>query len=44
MREGAPAGDYETFTPAEHLAEAIAFVCSDAAEKMNGQRLPLTMR
>lgn len=43
MRERAPAGDYDAFTPAEHLAEAIAFLCSDAAEKMNGQRLGLTM-
>ena len=43
MREQAPAGEYTAFTPAEHLADAIAFVCSDAAEKMNGQRLGLTM-
>lgn len=43
MREQAPAGDYAAFTPAEHLADAIVFVCSDAAEKMNGQRLGLTM-
>jgi len=42
MREKAPAGDYAAFTPAEHLAEAIAFVCSDAAEKMNGQRFTLS--
>jgi NAD(P)-dependent dehydrogenase (short-subunit alcohol dehydrogenase family) len=44
MREESPGEDFPTFTPAEHLAEAIAFICSDAAEKMNGQRLPLTMR
>lgn len=44
MREESPEGDFPTFTPAEHLAAAIAFLCSDAAEKMNGQRLPLTMR
>lgn len=43
MRERAPDADYSSFTPAEHLAEAIAFVCSDSAEKMNGQRLRLTM-
>jgi NAD(P)-dependent dehydrogenase (short-subunit alcohol dehydrogenase family) len=43
MREESPAADHATFTPAEHLAEAIAFLCSDAAEKMNGQRLRLTM-
>jgi NAD(P)-dependent dehydrogenase (short-subunit alcohol dehydrogenase family) len=44
MREESPGEEFPTFTPAEHIAEAIAFLCSDAAEKMNGQRLPLTMR
>lgn len=44
MREENPDGDFSTFTPAEHLAEAIVFLCSDAAAEMNGQRLPLTMR
>jgi NAD(P)-dependent dehydrogenase (short-subunit alcohol dehydrogenase family) len=44
MREESPEQDFPTFTPAEHLAAAIAFLCSDAAKKMNGQRLPLTMR
>ena len=44
MREENPGEDFPTFTPAEHVAEAIAFLCSDAGEKMNGQRLPLTMR
>ncbi len=43
MREESPGQDFPTFTPAEHVAEAIAFLCSDAGEKMNGQRLPLTM-
>jgi NAD(P)-dependent dehydrogenase (short-subunit alcohol dehydrogenase family) len=43
MREENPEGDYARFTLAEDLAAAIAFVCSDAAAKMNGQRLPLTM-
>ncbi|HYP55786.1 MAG TPA: SDR family NAD(P)-dependent oxidoreductase [Solirubrobacterales bacterium] len=43
MRERAAGDDHSAFTPAEHLAEAIAFVCSDAAEKMNGQRLRLTI-
>jgi NAD(P)-dependent dehydrogenase (short-subunit alcohol dehydrogenase family) len=43
MREENPDGDFATFTPAEDLAAAIAFLCSDAAEKMNGQRLALTM-
>jgi NAD(P)-dependent dehydrogenase (short-subunit alcohol dehydrogenase family) len=42
-REENPGKDFPTFTPAEHVAEAIAFLCSDAGEKMNGQRLPLTM-
>jgi NAD(P)-dependent dehydrogenase (short-subunit alcohol dehydrogenase family) len=42
MREESPEGDFASFTPAEHLAEAIAFLCSDAADEMNGQRLPLT--
>jgi NAD(P)-dependent dehydrogenase (short-subunit alcohol dehydrogenase family) len=44
MREESPAEKFPTFTPADHLAEAIAFLCSDAAGRMNGQRLPLTMR
>jgi len=44
MREENPGEEFPTFTPAEHVAEAIAFLCSDAGEKMNGQRLPLTMR
>ena len=43
MREESPGEDFPTFTPAEHVAEGVAFICSDAGEKMNGQRLPLTM-
>ncbi|MGV1047071.1 MAG: SDR family NAD(P)-dependent oxidoreductase [Solirubrobacterales bacterium] len=43
MREENPGEDFPTFTPAEQLAAAIVFVCSDAAAKMNGQRLQLTM-
>jgi NAD(P)-dependent dehydrogenase (short-subunit alcohol dehydrogenase family) len=43
MREESPGKDFPTFTPAEQVAEAISFLCSDAAEKMNGQRLRLTM-
>lgn len=43
MRAESPGEAFPTFTPAEQVAGAIAFICSDAAEKMNGQRLPLTM-
>jgi NAD(P)-dependent dehydrogenase (short-subunit alcohol dehydrogenase family) len=43
MREENPGKEFPTFTPAEDLAAAIAFACSDAAKKMNGQRLLLTM-
>ncbi len=43
MREESPEGGFPGFARAEHLADAIAFVCSDAAEQMNGQRLRLTM-
>jgi NAD(P)-dependent dehydrogenase (short-subunit alcohol dehydrogenase family) len=41
MREQSPDKPFATFTSAEEIAEAIAFVCSDAARKMNGKRLPL---
>ena len=41
MRAESPEAEFPTFTPAEHIAEAIAFLCSDAAAKMNGQRLSL---
>jgi NAD(P)-dependent dehydrogenase (short-subunit alcohol dehydrogenase family) len=44
MRDESPGEDFATFTPAEHIADAIAFLCSDAAAEMNGQRLPLTGR
>ncbi len=43
MRAENPDEPYPTFTPAEQIADAVAFLCSDAAGKMNGQRLPLTM-
>ena len=43
MREESPGEEFPTFTPAEHIAAAIEFLCSDAAAEMNGQRLPLTM-
>jgi len=41
MREENPAGDFSSFTPTENIAEALAFLCSDAAAEMNGQRLTL---
>jgi len=41
MRAESPEGVFSGFTPAEHIAEAIAFLCSDAAGEMNGQRLTL---
>ena len=41
MREESPDKDFATFTPAEEIAEAIAYLCSDAAASMNGQRLTL---
>ncbi|HEX6753538.1 MAG TPA: SDR family NAD(P)-dependent oxidoreductase [Solirubrobacterales bacterium] len=44
MREESPGEAFPTFTPAEHIADAIRFLCSSAAGKMNGQRLALTMR
>jgi NAD(P)-dependent dehydrogenase (short-subunit alcohol dehydrogenase family) len=41
MRAESPEKEYRAFTPAEDIAEAIAFVFSDAAAKMNGKRLML---
>ncbi len=41
MREANPDTPYRTFTSVEDIAEAIAFLCSDAAAKMNGKRLAL---
>jgi NAD(P)-dependent dehydrogenase (short-subunit alcohol dehydrogenase family) len=41
MRAANPDKPFRTFTSAEDIAEAIAFVCSDSAAKMNGKRLPL---
>jgi NAD(P)-dependent dehydrogenase (short-subunit alcohol dehydrogenase family) len=41
MRAAEPGKDYSTFTPAEEIADAIAYLCSDAAASMNGQRLTL---
>jgi NAD(P)-dependent dehydrogenase (short-subunit alcohol dehydrogenase family) len=41
IRESSPGVDRPTFTPAEDLADAITFLCSDSAARMNGQRLSL---
>ena len=41
MREQSPGTARPTFTPAEDIAEAIAFLCSDSAARMNGQRIEL---
>lgn len=41
MRAENPDKEYPSFTPAEHIAEAIAFLLSDGAARMNGQRLSL---
>jgi NAD(P)-dependent dehydrogenase (short-subunit alcohol dehydrogenase family) len=43
MRAENPGKEFPTFTPAEHIADAIAWLCSDGAAEMNGGRLPLTM-
>lgn len=41
MREDNPDKPFKTFTAAEEIADAIAFVCCDDARKMNGKRLSL---
>jgi NAD(P)-dependent dehydrogenase (short-subunit alcohol dehydrogenase family) len=41
MREQNPDKKYETFTSTEDLAEALAWMLSPAASKMQGQRLAL---
>lgn len=41
MRRESPGKDFSSFTPAEEIAEAVAYLCSDAAASMNGQRLTL---
>ena len=41
MRAENPDKEYRTFTDASQIAEAIAFLLSDGASKMNGQRLSL---
>jgi NAD(P)-dependent dehydrogenase (short-subunit alcohol dehydrogenase family) len=41
MRVESPDKDFSTFTPAEQIADAIAYLASDAASAMNGQRVTL---
>ncbi len=41
MRESEPENEFPSFTPAEAIADACAFLCSDSAARMNGKRLPL---
>ena len=41
MRAEEPGKAFPTFTPAEAIADAIAFLFGDAAAKMNGRRLEL---
>jgi NAD(P)-dependent dehydrogenase (short-subunit alcohol dehydrogenase family) len=43
MRAENPGKEFPTFTPAEHVADAIAWLCSAGAAEMNGRRLALTM-
>src|SRR6201991_205640 len=43
MRAENPGKEFPTFTPTEHIADAIAWLCSDGAAEMNGRRLALTM-
>ena len=41
MRAMSPEKPYRTFTDVEEIAASLAYLCSDAARKMNGQRLSL---
>ena len=41
MRAESPDKDFSTFTSAEQIAEAVTYLCSDAAASMNGQRITL---
>jgi NAD(P)-dependent dehydrogenase (short-subunit alcohol dehydrogenase family) len=44
MRAAEPAKDYSKSTSAEEIAQAMLYLCSDAASAVNGTRLPLTGR
>src|SRR5262245_18882205 len=41
MRAESPDKDFSTFTPAEEIAEAVAYLSSDDAASMSGQRVTL---
>jgi NAD(P)-dependent dehydrogenase (short-subunit alcohol dehydrogenase family) len=41
MRAEHPDNAYATFTGVQEIADALVFLCSDAARAMNAQRLPL---
>jgi NAD(P)-dependent dehydrogenase (short-subunit alcohol dehydrogenase family) len=41
MRADEPDRDFSTFTSTEEIADSIAYLCSEAAASMNGQRLEL---
>ena len=41
MRAAEPEKSFATFTDAADIAAALAYLCSDAAQKMNGRRLVL---
>ena len=41
MREESPDKEFQTFTDASEIAEAVSYLLSPAARKMNGQRLSL---
>jgi len=44
MRAAEPGKDYSKGTPAEDIAAAMLYLCSDEAAAINGARLPLTGR
>jgi len=41
MRESEPDKDWSNFVPTEQIADALVYLTSHAAAKMNGQRLRL---
>jgi hypothetical protein len=41
MRAASPEKPFKTFTDTDDVAAALAYVCSDAAAKLNGRRVIL---